>query len=188
MTISFACAASHAPGMTAWADAAEPRQKDALYAAYRRLRAELDASGAEVIVLLTSEHWVNFFLDHISAFCIGRGTGFEGPVEPWLKVAQARLRGDEALADQFIAALYDADFEPSFSHELLLDHGSMVPLHFLDPESKRAVVPIMFNTLAPPQPSAARALALGKVLGRAARMIPPRRGTGVSSRTSTDSS
>jgi hypothetical protein len=72
MPITFACAASHVPGMTAWADAAPVDQKDRVYAGFDKLRQELDASGAETLIVLTSEHWANFFLDHIGAFCIGR--------------------------------------------------------------------------------------------------------------------
>jgi len=72
MTISFACAASHAPGITAWSEAAPPAQKDTVYGAFGELRARLEASGAETLILLTSEHWANFFLDHMGAFCVGR--------------------------------------------------------------------------------------------------------------------
>lgn len=168
MSIVFACAASHAPGITAWAEAAVPEQRARLYDGYKRLREELDASGAEVLILLTSEHWANFFLDHISAFCVGVGAKFAGPIEPWLRVARTTVHGDAAFAQALIEGLYEGGVEASFSHEMVLDHGTMVPLHFLDPESKRAVVPIMFNTLAPPQPSARRALDLGRIVGAVA--------------------
>jgi len=80
MTISFACAASHAPGITAWSEAAPPAQKDTVYGAFGELRARLEASGAETLILLTSEHWANFFLDHIGAFCIGRALGSNSPL------------------------------------------------------------------------------------------------------------
>ncbi|HTH98312.1 MAG TPA: hypothetical protein VL574_12915 [Stellaceae bacterium] len=169
MPIHFAGAGSHAPGMKAWTEAADVTQKDNLFNGYARLRAELAASGADILVVLTSEHWVNFFLDHISAFCIGRGTSFQGPVEPWLRVPQVKIQGDEAFADSLITALYDNDFEPSFSQEMALDHGTMVPLHFIDPEARLPIVPIMFNTLAAPQPSAKRALEFGRILGEVAR-------------------
>ncbi|HEY0146684.1 MAG TPA: hypothetical protein VGB93_11160, partial [Methylovirgula sp.] len=72
MTIAFAAAVGHAPGMVAWPDAAPPAQKDALYAALDRLRRDLAAARVDEIILFTSEHWANFFLDHISAFCVGR--------------------------------------------------------------------------------------------------------------------
>ncbi len=176
MAIAFAAAASHAPGMTAWADAAPSQQKDTLYGAYGKLSDKLARSRAEVLIVLTSEHWANFFLDHIGAFCIGRGDSFSGPIEPWLKVAQAKLRGDPELAREIIEACYESGFEPDYSYELELDHGTMVPLHFLTPSMNCPIVPIMFNTLADPQPSARRCLEFGRVIGRLAEKSPKRIG------------
>ena len=168
MTISFACATSHAPGMTAWADAAPPAQKERIHGGFDRLRRELDASATEVLILLTSEHWANFFLDHIGAFCVGRAASYRGPIEPWLKVDKAEIKGDPALATEIIETSYDDGIEPSFAYELEFDHGTMVPLHFLSPRMDRPVVPVFFNTLAVPQPTARRCLELGRSIGKVA--------------------
>jgi hypothetical protein len=176
MPIAFACAVSHAPGMTAWADAAPPAQKDVLFGGFERLRGTLDAAGADTLILLTSEHWANFFLDHIGAFCIGRAERYCGPVEPWLKIDKAEVTGDPALAGELLEACYEAGIEPSFAYEMEFDHGTMVPLHFLAPKMDRAVVPIMFNTLASPQPTARRCLEFGRVIGEVARRSAKRIG------------
>ena len=45
-----------------------------------------------------------------------------------------------------------------------LDHGSMVPLHFLTPKMDCKVVPLLVDTLASPRPSAARCVGLGQAL------------------------
>jgi aromatic ring-opening dioxygenase catalytic subunit (LigB family) len=176
MPITFAAAVSHVPGMTAWAEAAPVAQKDRVYSAFDRLRCELDASSTDTLIVLTSEHWANFFLDHIGAFCIGRAESYRGPVEPWLKIEQSQIRGDPDLAAELIEAAYDSGIEPGFAHELEFDHGTMVPLHFLAPRMDRPVVPVMFNTLAAPQPNAARCLALGRVIGRVAAQSTKRIG------------
>jgi catalytic LigB subunit of aromatic ring-opening dioxygenase len=176
MPITFAAAASHAPGMTAWADAAPPDQKHNLYNGYERLRRKLESSGAEVLILLTSEHWANFFLDHIGAFCIGRGDHFTGPIEPWLRVEKAQVTGDPELATEIVDSCYECGIEPDFSYEMEFDHGTMVPLHFLTPAMDKPVVPIMFNTLAAPQPAPRRCLDLGGIIGRVARQSTRRIG------------
>ncbi len=174
MPISYACAVSHAPGMTAWANAPPPEQKDRIYGGFERLRRELDASETQVLILLTSEHWANFFLDHIGAFCIGRAASYRGPIEPWLQIDKAEVKGDPALAAELLETSYDEGVEPSFAYELELDHGTMVPLHFLSPGMERPVVPIFFNTLAVPQPTARRCLALGAaVIGEEWRALQP---------------
>ena len=169
MPIAYACAISHAPGIVAWADAAPVEQKDTLYAGLNRLRADLVAAGAEEIVLFTSEHWANFFLDHISAFCVGRAPSFTGPVEPWLKMEKVEIPGDPALASAIIASCYENGIEPGFTDELAFDHGTMIPLRFLTPEMDLPVVPIVFNTLAAPQPLARRCMELGRVVGDVVR-------------------
>src|SRR5690348_9297384 len=169
MPITFACAASHAPGITAWADAAPAPQRERIQGAFERLRQELDSSGTDTLIVLTSEHWANFFLDHIGAFCIGRAERYTGPIEPWLKIARTEIKGDPALATELLEACYDNGIEPSFAHELEFDHGTMLPLHFLMPTMNRPIVPVFFNALAAPQPSAQRALALGRIIGEVAR-------------------
>ncbi len=166
--ITFACATSHAPGITAWANAAPQTQKDNIYGGFARLREELDASNTDTLIALTSEHWANFFLDHIGAFCVGRAEHFSGPIEPWLNIEKAQIKGDPALATEIIETAYDDGVEPSFAYELEFDHGTMLPLHFLNAGMKRPVVPIFFNTLAAPQPTAARALAFGRIIGKVA--------------------
>jgi aromatic ring-opening dioxygenase LigB subunit len=176
MPISFACAVSHAPGMTAWADAASPPQKERIHAGFARLRAELDASGTQVLIMLTSEHWANFFLDHIGAFCIGRAASYRGPIEPWLQIDKAEIKGDPQLATELLETSYDEGIEPSFAYELEFDHGTMVPLHFLVPRMDRPVVPVFFNTLAVPQPTARRCLEFGRVIGQVAARAPQRIG------------
>jgi aromatic ring-opening dioxygenase catalytic subunit (LigB family) len=164
MPIVFACAASHAPGIRAWTERAPQNQVDVLFGGYDAVRKELEAAAPDTIVLLTSEHWANFFLDHIGAFCVGRGETFEGPIEPWLRVEKSHVKGNPALAGRILEHCYAHGFELSYAHEMKFDHGSMVPLSFLLPKMDRRVVPIMFNTLATPRPTAARCLALGKTL------------------------
>jgi aromatic ring-opening dioxygenase catalytic subunit (LigB family) len=168
MPITFAAATSHVPGMTAWAEAAPAAQKDRVYGAFDRLRQALDASPTDTLIVLTSEHWANFFLDHIGAFCVGRAETYSGPVEPWLKIEKTQIKGDPQLAAELIEAAYDGGIEPGFAYELEFDHGTMVPLHFLSPRMDRPVVPVMFNTLASPQPNARRCLEFGRVIGRVA--------------------
>jgi aromatic ring-opening dioxygenase catalytic subunit (LigB family) len=165
MPISFACAASHAPGITAWADAAPPAQKERVYGGFDQLRARLDASGTEALILLTSEHWANFFLDHMGAFCVGRAETYGGPVEPWLKIDKTQVKGDPALATEILESVYERGIEPSFAYELQFDHGTMVPLSLINPRMDLPVVPVLFNTLAVPQPTARRCLELGRAIG-----------------------
>ncbi len=164
MSIVFACAASHAPGISAWTEAAPQEQRTRLFAGFEEMKDALAEARPDRLVVLTSEHWANFFLDHVGAFCIGRADHYEGPVEPWLKIAKSRIAGDPVLSLRMIEHCYAHGFEPSYSHEMRLDHGTMVPLSLIAPALDIPIVPIMFNTLATPRPSARRCLELGRIL------------------------
>ena len=176
MTICFAACLGHAPGITAWSDAAPAAQRARLKTGFDAVRARLLAADLDELVVFTSEHWANFFLDHISPFCIGRADHFTGPIEPWLKVPKSRIKGDPALANEILTHCYENDLEPAFAQEMEFDHGTMVPLHFLTPDMDLPVVPIMINTLAAPQPSARRCHELGRLVGKVAAGSPKRIG------------
>jgi aromatic ring-opening dioxygenase catalytic subunit (LigB family) len=176
MSIAFAAATSHAPGITAWPDAATKEQHAAIYDGFARLHSRLVEAAPEALIVFTSEHWTNYFLDHISAFCIGKAAHYEGPTEPWLKIPRGRVNGDPALATALIGYCYTQDLEPAQASEMQFDHGTWLPLHFLTPQMDLPVVPIMINTLAAPQPSARRCFALGKAVGAFARQSKKRIG------------
>jgi 2,3-dihydroxyphenylpropionate 1,2-dioxygenase len=101
------------------------------------------------------------------AFCIGRAPHYDGPIEEWLRLPKARIPGDTQLAALLIDACLDGGFDPTFSDELLFDHATFLPLHFLNPNLAVPVVPVIINTLTTPMPSAKRCFALGELLGTA---------------------
>ncbi len=169
MSLVHCSAISHAPGYIAWVDAAPVEQKDALYAGAETLRAALAAAEVDELVLFTSEHWTNFFYDHVSPFCIGRAESYHGPVEPWLKIEKKTVPGATELSEEILAAAYARDMMPGFAQELAFDHGTMIPLNFLTPGMDVPVVPIIINTLAPPQPSPASCFELGRIVGEVVR-------------------
>ena len=174
MPIVFACAASHAPGMTAWTEAAPKKQADNFLENYRKLGLRLAGSKPDVIVALTVEHWANFFLNHMPAFCIGRADHYDGPIEEWLRIPKARVPGDAMLAAQLLEASLDSGFDPTFSDELLFDHATFLPLHFLNPEMAVPVVPVIFNALTPPMPPPNRCFAFGQFIGKFLQKTPQR--------------
>lgn len=174
MPIVFACAASHAPGMTAWTEAAPKEQAENFLTSYRKLGDRLAAARPEAIVALTVEHWANFFLNSMPSFCIGRADHYDGPIEEWLRIPKARVPGDAKLAAVLIDACLDGGFDPTFSDELLFDHATFLPMHFLNPKMSLPVVPVIINTLTPPMPTAKRCFQLGRFLGGVLEKIPKR--------------
>jgi aromatic ring-opening dioxygenase catalytic subunit (LigB family) len=165
MPIVFACAASHAPGMTAWTEAAPKEQSEKFLGCYRQLGERLAAAKPDTIVA---------FLNSMPTFCIGRANHYDGPIEEWLRIPKARVPGDAELSAQLIDACLDGGFDPLFSDELLFDHATFLPLHFLNPKMALPVVPVIINTLSPPMPTAKRCFAFGEFLGLVLQRIEKR--------------
>ena len=174
MPIVFACAASHAPGMTAWTEAAPQEQREKILGSYRKLGERVAGSKPDTLVIVSVEHWANFFLNQMPTFCIGRAGYYDGPVEEWLKIPKTQVPGDAELGSEILDACLDSGFDPAFSDELLFDHATMLPLHFLNPGMTVPVVPVIINTLTTPMPTAKRCFELGRALGEALEGNPKR--------------
>jgi 2,3-dihydroxyphenylpropionate 1,2-dioxygenase len=168
VSLAFAGCCAHAPGLTARVADAPEEQKGPYLAAQERLRAQIAAAGLDALVVVTAEHFSNFFADNMPPFCIGIADSYEGPVEEekFLKIPKTAVPGDAKLSEAIAASVMEA-FDLAFSAELKLDHGAMVPLHYLRPEMDLKIVPIIVNCLVHPRPPMSRCYDLGKALREA---------------------
>ena len=62
--------------------------RDEFYACLDRQREEIRLSGAETLIVVAAEHFANFFMDNMPAYCIGVGEQPTGPIEDsqWLGI------------------------------------------------------------------------------------------------------
>ena len=174
MPLVFACSVSHTPGIRAWAHAAPPDQKLRLYAGFDSLRERLQAAKPQAILIISSEHFANFFLDCMPAFTMGQAESYFGPVEPWVKIEQGVSPGDPALSQRLLNACYAGGIELNYAHEMQLDHGIMIPLSFLDPARELPLIPLIINAMTHPMPTQRRCYALGRTLAGALENEPRR--------------
>lgn len=170
--IVLTACASHAPMMAAARDSAPQDQADRFFDAMARLRKEVANRHVDVIVMLSNEHFTNFFLENFPQICIGVGERNHGPAEPWLGISQEWVAGAPAFATYVTEQLLGSGFDPAFSHGLDMDHGIMTVVHELDPENRIPVVPIVQNCAVPPLMPLERAYAFGSALGEAIRSYP----------------
>ena len=170
----FACSVSHTPGIRAWPEAAAAPQREAFYSRFDQLRERMLAAEPDAILIISSEHFANFFLDCMPAFTMGQAEQYFGPVESWVKIRQGLTRGDTALAARLLDACYAAGVELNYASELKLDHGIMIPLSFLDPQRELPIVPLIINAMTYPMPTQQRCYALGRTLGGALERDPRR--------------
>ncbi len=169
MSLVYAGVLSHAPGITGRADLVDNiGARDALYAALERQRQEIEASGAEALVVIAAEHFANFFMNNMPAFCLGICDQYDGPIEDpeWLKISRTVIPGNAHLAQRLAKEIMQT-VDIAYAEEWKFDHGVMVPLHFLTPKYDLPVIPVNINCQGPPLTPLHRAWAFGEALRRA---------------------
>ena len=175
MPLVFAGVCSHAPGITGRSERADPIQRDAFLAAMERLRLAIEAARPDALVVVAAEHFANFFMNNMPAYCVGMADGYEGPIEDeqWLGIARRAVPGNADLSRRVIGALLE-EIDVAYAEEWKFDHGIMVPLHFLTPRYDVPVIPVNINCQGPPLTPLARAYEFGRALRRACDAQPER--------------
>lgn len=175
MTLVFAGVCSHAPGITGRADLADPQLKEGLYLAFDELRARLEESRPDAIVVIAAEHFANFFMNNMPAFAVGMADHYSGPIEDpdWLKIPKFTAPGNRNLSQRMIQEIMQT-VDVAYAEEWLFDHGIAVPLNFLTPKFDLPVIPVNVNCQGPPLAPLHRSWAFGEAIRRAADSVPER--------------
>jgi len=175
MSLVFAGVCSHAPGITGRAKRADPRVRDAFYAKLGELRGRFEATKPDALIVIAAEHFANFFMNNMPAYCVGMADSYEGPIEDeqWLAIERRSVPGNAALSRRLIAALMH-EIDVAYAEEWKFDHGISVPLHFMTPRYDLPVIPVNINCQGPPLTPLARAYEFGRALRRACDAQPER--------------
>lgn len=168
-----AFAASHAPLIARDWDKIPEASQTRLTGALRELGSRLSAARPDVLVMVSPDHWINFFLDNLPSVCIGVGAEHVGPPEPFLQdFPHKTMAGHPALGLHIVGTALEKGFEPSVSHRLTLDHGFCIPLSRMELETLPAIVPMIVNDLEPPLPTVPRCFQWGRLLADAIASYP----------------
>jgi aromatic ring-opening dioxygenase catalytic subunit (LigB family) len=175
MSLVFAGIMSHGPGMTARAERADPAVRDPFFATLGRLRAALEASRPEAIMVIAAEHFANFFMNNMPAYCIGMADEYEGPIEDpdWLRIARRTIPGTPDLSRRIVGEVMKR-VDVAYAEEWKFDHGIMVPLSFLTPAFDLPVIPANINCQGPPLTPLSRAYEFGRAIREACDAVPER--------------
>jgi 2,3-dihydroxyphenylpropionate 1,2-dioxygenase len=175
MSLVFAGACSHAPGITGRAARADLAVRDAFYASLARMREALEAARPDALVVVAAEHFANFFMNNMPPFSMGMADEYEGPIEDeaWLGIRRTKVPGNANLSRRLIESVMQ-EVDLAYAEEWKFDHGIMVPLHFLTPRYDLPVVPVNVNCQGPPLAPLHRCYAFGRALRRAADAMPER--------------
>jgi aromatic ring-opening dioxygenase catalytic subunit (LigB family) len=173
-SLAGAFAASHGPIIARDWDKLPGGQRERIAAGFDELARRFRACRPDILVLVSPDHWVNFFINNLPAVLIGIGDEHEGPPEPFMKKVypHTTLTGHARFGRHLLDTALANDFEPSLSHRLKLDHGSCIPLWRMGIGPEMPIVPILVNDLEEPMPSIRRCLSWGRLVKQAIESYP----------------
>jgi aromatic ring-opening dioxygenase catalytic subunit (LigB family) len=174
VSLVYAGVLSHAPGITGRADLVDNvARRDEFYAKLDAQRQQIEAAGTEALIVIAAEHFGNFFMDNMPAYCMGIGQIYEGPIEDpeWLKIPRTKVPGAPDLGRRLVREVMNT-VDTAFAEEWKFDHGIMVPLNFLTPKYDLPIIPVNINCQGPPLTPLHRAWAFGEALRRACDSVP----------------
>jgi aromatic ring-opening dioxygenase catalytic subunit (LigB family) len=163
---------SHSPGITGFPDQAPPRAAAAVLDGFRQLGAAVAAAAPDAVVMVSSEHFTNFFVANLPTFAVGTATGYELPATDafarFLHLDRRRHPGHAELGGRVHGGLLARAFDPALvAGGYGFDEAFAVPLVLLGLAGATAVpvVPVVVNAVHPPCPTLPRCYALGEALG-----------------------
>ena len=162
----------HTPSFIADVKANGDRSETAQH--FSKVRQHFEASAPDVIISICNDHFNTFFFENWPTFAIGIADESEGPSDqtpemPWYRVTVA-----SDVARHLLDGLLKDEFDPASLLEFQLDHGHLIPLHFLTPAMSVPIVPIFVNCVVPPLPRSTRCRRLGQSIAAIVRDWDPR--------------
>jgi 2,3-dihydroxyphenylpropionate 1,2-dioxygenase len=162
-------ALSHSPLLNGIGTDATSADVAAFRAAARAAGARIIAASPDVVIVIGPDHFRSLFYANMPAFCLGVGR-----VSGWgdWGTRSGELPANPAFARYLHRALLAADFDPSVSYDMPIDHGLTQPLDLCGLPPTMPIVPLIVNANAPPRPSVRRCVALGAALRAAIETYP----------------
>ena len=135
-----------------------------------RVQESFQRTNPDVVVIVASDHFHQFFHNNMPQFVVGRMNSYKGTFYNEVRefnLPRVELGGNRQLSTDIIEAGFDHGFDFAFSDEMRLDHACVVPSLISQPSLEIPVVPILTNCGAPPIPTGRRFVQLGEALRHA---------------------
>ena len=102
-------AASHGPIIARDWETMPADHRNRLAAGFDEIGRRLKACRPDLLVVISPDHWVNFFISNLPAVCIGIGEEHDGPPEPFMKKVfpHERLKGHAAFGRHLLETALD---------------------------------------------------------------------------------
>lgn len=163
----------HDPLITSMPDAPSADVARRVHDAYAEIRSRIEALRADTIIVIGDDHCAMFQPNCHPRILIGVGD-VEGPLEPeaWLKIPRRAVPNNMPLAEHLMHFGFSNGFDWSVARSLVLDHSTMVPLHFALPDERIRTIPVYISSGMEPIIDGERCRQLGEMIGRAVAEWP----------------
>jgi hypothetical protein len=162
--IVAAMAMVHGPRITADPESAGPEKLEKVLSGFDKLRRDLEAASPDWALVITNEHLLNPFFPYMPPLVLGMAPKFAAPAEPASGLGDMVVPSDESVSRQLLDAAWNGGADLAPSEEMLLDHGTTVPVHFMTPKLDLPIVHIHQLTSRGPRPPLRRCYQLGGLL------------------------
>ena len=121
----------------------------------------LKDSGADIIVLISDDHFNSYFYDQMPSFTIGIDR-----CEGWgdWHIPEYDIPVEKDLAKHILNTGLENNVDFAFTMRMKVDHGHTQAIYFLNDDLEIPVVPIAVNTAAPPLPTMDRCFQVGELV------------------------
>lgn len=154
---------------------ADAESRRAVEHIFGELRRRLGEAQPDRLIVVSNDHFDNFFLDTMPQFCVGVAPWAEGPF--WyeaevMNIPRYRATVAVELAEHLLDLGARRRIDLAQAHEFRLDHAFCVPLSVVRPEADLPMVPLFTNVFAYPLPTERRFFEVGQVIKELVRERP----------------
>jgi aromatic ring-opening dioxygenase catalytic subunit (LigB family) len=128
--------------------------------AFAALRRDLEGAKPDVLIVVATDQFVNFFWNNIPTFFVTVGDEVEGQFTRH----HFHYRNHKDLGKAIVRAGMERGIDFSYGEKIELQHTQNVPLYFLLREPKIPILPIYVNTWVDPAPSPRRCYQVGELI------------------------
>lgn len=121
--------------------------------------------GADILVLISDDHFNSYFYDHMPSFTIGLKE-----CEGWgdWELPKYKIPVQQELARHILDTGFENNIDFAYTMSTMkVDHGHTQAIYFLNEDLEIPVVPIAVNTVGAPSPTMNRCFQVGEVIRKA---------------------
>lgn len=146
-------------------------QAERVFTGMREIGRRVQNDRPDVIVLISSDHLMNFKLDVQVPLIVGVREEYVSFGD--MGLPKKPFKGHRQFALDLLYAAAEAELDVARAEELCPDHGVVIPTSIINPGGRVPTVPVYINTAMTPIPSPKRAWRLGSAIRRAVEDLRP---------------